>query len=61
MILRSLEERAGFLGRIVIGLIGMAWSLITFLVLPILVLEGVGVGTAIKRSGELFSAAGART
>ena len=54
MVLRSLEQRAGILGRLVIGLVGMAWSLVTFLVLPILVLEHVGVGTAIKRSAELF-------
>lgn len=45
MILRSLEERAGFLGRIVIGLVGMAWAAVTFLVLPILVFEGVGSAT----------------
>lgn len=54
VVLRTLEERAGLLGRIVIGLVGMAWSLVTFLVLPILVLEGVGVRAAISRSTELF-------
>ncbi len=56
VILRSLEERAGLLGRIVIGLVGMAWAAITFLVLPVLLFEGVGVGTAIKRSGALLKA-----
>lgn len=54
VILRSFEERAGFLGRIVIGLIGMAWAVVTFLVLPIVVFENVGVGTAIKRSAEML-------
>lgn len=54
VILRSLEERAGILGRIVIGLVGMAWAVVTFLVLPIVVFEQVGVGTAIKRSAELL-------
>ena len=54
VILRSLEERAGFLGRIVIGLVGMAWAVVTFLVLPIVVFENVGVGTAIKRSAEML-------
>src|SRR5207237_6690384 len=29
LILRSLEERAGLLGRIVLGIIGAAWSAIT--------------------------------
>jgi hypothetical protein len=53
-ILRSLEERAGLLGRIVIGFVGIAWSLVTFLVIPVLVMENVGVTDAIRRSGEMF-------
>ncbi len=54
IILRAIEERAGVVGRIVIGLVGMAWSVVTFLVLPILVIEGIGVGDALKRSAALF-------
>ncbi len=54
IILRSLEERAGLIGRLVIGAIGLAWSLVTFLVLPVLVIERVGVGDAIRRSKDLF-------
>jgi hypothetical protein len=54
LIIRAIEERAGFLGRIVIGLIGMAWSLVTFLVLPLIVLEKVSVGAAIKESASMF-------
>lgn len=54
MILRSLQERAGFIGRWVIGLIGMAWSLATFLVVPILVNSDVGPVDAIKHSAELL-------
>ena len=54
VILRSLEERAGLLGRIAIGLVGMAWAAVTFLVLPILVFEGLGVGQAIKRSTQML-------
>ena len=54
VILRAFEERAGFLGRIVAGLAGVAWSVVTFLVIPILVLEDIGVADAIKRSGSLF-------
>ena len=33
-ILRAIEERSGLLGRLVIGLVGLAWTLVTFLVLP---------------------------
>jgi hypothetical protein len=54
IILRSLEERSGILGRIVIGLVGMAWAAVTFLVLPILVFENIGVGDAIKRSADML-------
>ena len=54
IILRSLEERAGFLGRIVIALIGAAWGAITFFVVPVLLYEPVGVGQGIKRSAGIF-------
>jgi len=54
LILRSLEERAGFLGRIVIAIVGVAWSAITFFVVPVLLFEPVGVGESVKRSGRLF-------
>jgi hypothetical protein len=54
LILRAIEERLGFLGRIIVGLIGLAWQLVTYLVLPILVLEGVGTKAAIKRSTDMF-------
>jgi hypothetical protein len=54
VVLRGLEERSGLLGRIVIGMIGLAWTVVTFLVLPILVFEGVGVGDAVRRSATLL-------
>ncbi|MBS0463388.1 MAG: hypothetical protein JSS03_00200 [Proteobacteria bacterium] len=54
MILRSLEQRAGFLGRIVIGLIGAAWTVATAMVVPVLVTQDVGPIDAIKQSVELL-------
>lgn len=54
IVLRAIEERFGGLGRLVAGLAGMAWSLVTYLVIPILVVEDIGVVDAIKRSGSLF-------
>jgi hypothetical protein len=54
MVLRIIEERLGFLGRIVGGLIGMAWSLVTYLVLPVMVLERATTKPAVKRSAALF-------
>ena len=54
MILRAIEERAGFIGQIVTALAGVAWAVVTFLVLPIIVIEGLGTGEAIKKSGSLL-------
>ena len=54
VILRAIEERVGFVGKIVIALVGMAWTVVTFLVLPIIVVEGVGTGKALKKSGSLL-------
>ena len=53
VILRALEERVGFVGKIVIAIVGMAWTVVTFLVLPIIVVEGAGAGKALKKSGSL--------
>jgi hypothetical protein len=54
MILRAISERAGFLGQIIAGIIGFAWSVATFLVVPVLVVEKVGPIAAIKRSASLL-------
>jgi hypothetical protein len=54
ILLRTIEERGGFLGQIVASIAGIAWGLVTYLVIPIFVVEGKTVGMAIKRSGELF-------
>jgi len=54
MVLRSLSERTGLLGRLVLGGLGVAWSLATFLVAPVLVVEKVGPVQAIARSASLL-------
>jgi hypothetical protein len=50
MILRALSKRAGWLGRIVVSLVGLAWNLATYLVVPVLAVENVGPIEAVKRS-----------
>jgi hypothetical protein len=37
LVIRKLEERVGFVGRIVIGIIGMAWSVASVFAIPVLV------------------------
>lgn len=49
-LLRLLEQRVGFVGRIVVGLLGMAWTVTAFLVVPVVVAEGDGPFAAYKRS-----------
>jgi hypothetical protein len=52
VVLRSLEQLpgGGFAGRLVEWVGDIAWSLASFFVVPVLALEDVGVGTALRRS-----------
>ncbi len=54
MVLRAVQQRLGFLGKILIGLVGIAWSLATYFVVPVLVYEKLGPWAAVKRSAHLF-------
>ena len=57
-LLQSLASRLGKAGqiiaRIVIGLIGLAWSVATIFVVPVLVYEGLGPVDAVKKSVEVL-------
>ena len=53
-ILKQFEDRVPGLGKFVIGLIGMAWAAVTFLVVPILAAEKLGPFAAVKRSTGLL-------
>jgi len=54
IILQLIRERGGFVGQIAAGLIGGAWGLVTFFVVPVLILEDKGVFDAIKESASLI-------
>jgi hypothetical protein len=54
MALRFLSARVGFLGRIAVGLMGMAWTLTTYLTVPILVTKDIGPIDAVKESALIF-------
>ncbi|HXT24879.1 MAG TPA: DUF6159 family protein [Candidatus Eisenbacteria bacterium] len=54
MALRALSERAGFIGRMVVGIIGIAWNLANYFVVPVLAFEDLSPGAALYRSAELF-------
>jgi hypothetical protein len=52
--IRALESRFRLIGRLVGGLLNGAWAIVTFLVIPVMVAEGVDPLAAIKRSGQLL-------
>ncbi len=52
--LRALRERSGILGNIAAGLFGLAWSLATYLIVPILVVRGGNPIEAIKESASVL-------
>ncbi len=54
LLLRAAEQRLGPLGRIFAALGGLAWTMVAFMVLPVIVLEGTSAQTAARRSPELF-------
>lgn len=55
ILLNALEQRLSWLGRLVTRLIGVAWTLATFFVVPLLAAEDVGPAEALTRSAELFT------
>jgi hypothetical protein len=54
VVLRALQERFALLGRIVIALIGAAWTIATYFIVPVLVVEKLGPFDALKRSTSLM-------
>ncbi len=52
LIIRQIQEKGGIVGKILGGVAGFAWAVVTYLVLPTLVIEGVSVAEGFRRSGE---------
>lgn len=53
-ILKLIEENAGWLGKIIVSLIGVVWSIATFFVVPIIAYENKGPLEAFKRSAQIM-------
>ena len=60
MILRAIQERVGFIGKIIVGMLGVGWTVATYLVVPVLVARDVGPIDAIKESATFSRTPGAR-
>lgn len=53
-ILKAIQENAGWLGKIITGIIGIVWGVATFFVVPVIAYENVGPIAAFKRSAQLM-------
>ena len=54
ILLRMMEERMSSIGRLVARLIGVAWTLASYFVVPVLAAEDLGPVQALKRSAQVF-------
>ena len=54
LLLRMVQERLGLIGRFVVDLVGLAWTVATFLVVPVLASRDVGPVDAVRHSVELL-------
>jgi len=54
VLLRTLEERLGLIGRIIMRFVGIAWALACYFVVPVLAFEDLTPIEAVKRSSKLF-------
>lgn len=54
VLLDMLQERLGSIGKIMVGIIGMVWSIATFFVVPVIAFEDLGPVDAVKRSGQII-------
>lgn len=54
LILRMIQENAGWLGKIITGIIGVVWSIAIFFVVPVIAYENKGPLEAVKRSSQLM-------
>jgi len=51
---RAKSSRMRLISEIIASIFGMAWSMLTFFIVPILIFEKLSLIQSIKRSGELF-------
>ena len=54
LILQAIRDRAGWLGRFVVDLIGAAWDIATFLVVPAVIIDHTGAVDGLKRSASML-------
>lgn len=54
VILSFLRDENNIIGQVVISMIGMAWGLLTYFVVPVMILEDLSIVASVKQSTSLF-------
>jgi hypothetical protein len=54
VILAQIEERLGFLGSIIRGVVGGAWTVVTYFAVPVMIFEQLSPMESIKRSKDII-------
>jgi hypothetical protein len=54
LLLKMIQDKVGWVGKIITGLIGVVWSIATFFTVPILAYENVTPWQALKRSSQIM-------
>jgi len=54
LIIRAIQERVGFIGKMIMGAVGIAWTMATYFVVPVLIYEKLGPWGSVKRSASIF-------
>ena len=54
VILNGLQDRRNRIGSLFGSFLGLAWTLITYLIVPVIIVEDLGISNSIQRSIELF-------
>ncbi len=54
VVLQVIRSKSNTVGDVAAGVLGVAWGVATFLVVPVLVAEDIGPADAVKRSGSLL-------
>jgi hypothetical protein len=55
LILRVVAERANFIGKIIVGLLGAAWSIATYFIVPVMIFEKRTLRDSVKQSTQLIA------
>jgi len=54
LLLRAIEERSERMGKIVSAILGAGWTMITYLIVPIIILEDRSIRDSLSRSTDLL-------